>query len=336
MYSKACRLSKVLDIYLTIEACATIICNLHINKSWLYFKIFVAIYTTFIFSFSIYYYYYDEKLEYFMAFFTNWVLLIQWIYFLFSSFITYKIYKEIEPKFEKSNSSKVRHNVSQQWDLGIVLSNISHKQSSNNNNNNNNHIPNTILRSNASYEIVGKPPNLSNLGLKKLFLFTKLCLEISLPYSFGISCIYWLTLFSGYYIDIFQAIYYINSHGIIFLFQLFDCYGSTYQLRYIYGFIFILLFAIIAFGWQWIFEELNFINPFTNTNQLYVIFDWHNYPIQSLIIYLIAITIVTIIYFIIVFTKNLLLIRWKYKRQADNQQLSANDLIHYDDDDDTL
>jgi len=267
-----------------------------------------------------------------MAFLTNWVLVIQWIYFLFATFLTYKIYQEIQPKFEKSNSDRLKHAVSREWNVGVVLSNLSVQQKAHNKVGSNSSprddigdLPQTHLGVSLSYEIVGKPPDLSKLGCKGLFLFTKSLLELSLPYSFGVTAIYWLTLFGGSFDNELQAIYYINTHGVIFILQLIDCYCSTYQLRFGIGSLLIIIMALIAAGWMWLFEELKLVNPFTNKSQLYSIFNWHDDTIQSVIIYSIAIVIILITYWFIVFTKNIALIHWKLRRQSNSGQLSADD-----------
>eukprot|EP01084_Bolivina_argentea_P276498 471789_1 len=339
---KAISFKRALDIYPTIEACSNILCNLHINNIWLYFQLTVAFYVTIIFGYSIFYWYHDNKLKYFMAFFTNWVLIIQFIYFLLSSFITYKLYQEIQPKFKQSLSNRVRHTVSQQFDINIVLSNLS------GNDNNaaaidshssprpqiNNSPPN--IETQGSYAIVGQPPDLNKLGYKNIFLFTKSLLELSLPYSFGITITYWFTLYSGHFKDIGQAIYYINAHGIIFVLQLFNCFGSTYQLRYLYGILWIFIFAFIGVIWMWLFEELKFVNPYTKTNQLYSIYDWHNNTVNTVINYSISVGMIILIYWFMVFIKNIILIHWKNSRQADsNKQLSADDR-DYDSSDDVM
>eukprot|EP00483_Globobulimina_turgida_P007675 UN07690 len=179
---KALKLKPVLDIYLTIEACSNIICNLHVSKFWLYFRLGTAFYVTLIFGHSIFYWHYDGKLKYFMAFFTNWVFIGQYLYFLFSSYITYKIFQEIQPKFEQSHSNQVRHNVSQQFDINIVLSNRSMSQDAA-------HMGSRNSPSLPAYDIVGQPPHLNKLGYKNMFLFTKSLLELSLPFSFGVSIV---------------------------------------------------------------------------------------------------------------------------------------------------
>ena len=339
--SRACSLKPVLDIYLTIEACANIIFNLHISRLWLYFRMFISFYVTLTLGYSLYYWHYDGKiLKYFMTFVTNWVLAIQWIYFLFATFLTYKIYQQIEPKFEKTISNRVKHAVSQDWDVGVVLSNLSKQQDTHSKVGSNSSPRNAIditeadLRAQGSYDMIGKPPNLSKLGYKGLFLFAKSLLELSLPYSFGISCIYWLSLFGGSFEDIFQAIYYTNAHGVVFVLQLIDCFFSTYQLRFAIGSLLIIIMACIAVGWMWLFEEINLVNPFTNKSQLYSMFNWHDDTTQSVIIYCIAIVSILIVYWFIVFTKNIALIHWKMRRQYGNKQLSADDNIYSSDDDD--
>eukprot|EP01083_Nonionella_stella_P053299 141012_1 len=305
----ACSSKPVLDIYLTIEACSTVICKMHINHAWLWFRVLVTFYITLVFAYSLYYWYVEDKLPYFMAFISNWVLVIQWIYFICASFITHKIYQAIQPKVDRSHSTPS--------DIDVLPSE--------------NPVP-APLKAATSYEFIGKPPDLDKLGLQNAFAFTKSLLEVSLPYSAMAMLAYWITLYSSAFKDTPQAIYYINTHLCTFIVQCIDCYGSTYQLRLGYGVLWILIFAMVWCIWMWLFEELQLENPYTHTNVLYATYNWHENTVQTVVLFAGNIVAVIVLYWFIVWTKNMALIRWNNSRKGINEQLSAGDAVEHSSD----
>ena len=245
-----------------------------------------------------------------MAFYSNWILSLVWIYFLCALFLTHKLYQEVEDGTPtKHPTESVASNSESAVNPGSP-------------------IKSGGLSPKPEYDYVG-PPTLKELGCQTLFIFTKSLLELTVAMSITTSILYWLLLFDGDFSDNAAAMYYVNIHGIIPIFQLLDCYGSTYQLRYIYGNISIIFLSCIGLVWMWLFEALKLTNPFTGNNLLYSFMDLHNDTITSLSIYGIMVIITLVIYWFIVFTKNLALIKWR-GRNSDNRQLSHDDQEYSD------
>ena len=284
--------SVLFDIYDTIECSGTIMSHQTINKYYLSFRLFVAIYISFITVWSFIINGAKKDILIWFVKITHLSLVLNLLYIWCTTILGFTIYYFIE----------------KQRITNIINSIYNDKQ---------------ISSSNIDNINSDKFSSINELKLGKLFNIVLILMNVTLSWTVMVIILYWVLMADyGKYgdpnVSIYDKLLTIHTHGISGGLILIEWFISCWQLTYIhsiYPFILSIFWVIISI--------LFYVSGATNNDgdrYIYSVVDWGDSPISALVYSIVISIFAALCHLLLVFIKNQIMKRWIGTRSLTEMQ----------------